>query len=75
MHREPPHIIFLGIAKKEQWKLCEEFCKVFNLNFGNCIEYVADVLLKQKKTTQALLAYNVARVCFFYSTVDRFKML
>lgn len=60
--KDHPHIIFLNLVKEGQWKACEEFCKVFNLNFNQCIEYAGDVLLKKKKTTQALLTYNVAKV-------------
>lgn len=57
-----PHILFLNMAHLGQWNLCEEFCKMFNLNFYQCVEYAGDVLLKKQKTTQALQAYNVARV-------------
>lgn len=60
--RDHPHIIFLNLVRDGQWKACEEFCKVFELNFGQCVEYAGDVLLKKEKTTQALLTYNVAKV-------------
>lgn len=50
------------MVKQNQWNVCEEFCKVFNLNYGHCLEYAGDIFLRQKKTTQALIAYNVARV-------------
>lgn len=54
------------MAKDGQWNLCEEFCKAFNIHYENCVEYAGDVFLKSKKTTQALLAYNKARVfCLF----------
>lgn len=66
-----PHIMFLSLVKDGQWKACEEFCKIFNLDFNQCIEYAGDVLLKKEKTTQALLTYNIAKVlknlfCNFY---------
>lgn len=51
------------MARDGQWNLCEEFCKAFNIHYENCVEYVGDVFLKSQKTTQALLAYNKARVC------------
>lgn len=57
-----PHIMFLNMVKEGQWKACEEFCTVFNLDFNQCVEYAGDVLLKKEKTTQALLTYNIAKV-------------
>lgn len=51
------------MARDGQWNMCEEFCKAFNIHYENCVEYAGDVFLKSKKTTQALLAYNKARVC------------
>lgn len=59
----PPHKLFIKMARDGQWNLCEEFCKAFNIHYENCVEYAGDVFLKSKKTTQALLAYNKARVC------------
>lgn len=60
--RDHPHIVFLNLVRDGKWKACEEFCKIFDLDFNQCIEYAGDVLLKKKKTTQALLTYNVAKV-------------
>lgn len=57
-----PHIVFLNLVKSNQWKACEEFCKVFNLDYNQCIEYAGDVLLRKNKTTQALLTYNVSKI-------------
>lgn len=62
------------MVKAGQWKACEEFCKVFGLNFGQCIEYAGDCLLRKNRTTQALLTYNVAKVrlvvVLFYDNED-----
>lgn len=60
--RDHPHIVFLNLVREGKWKACEEFCKIFDLDFNQCIEYAGDVLLKKKKTSQALLTYNVAKV-------------
>ncbi|XP_037026178.1 uncharacterized protein LOC119067371 [Bradysia coprophila] len=60
--RLPPHKLFIKMARDGQWHLCEEFCKAFNIHYENCVEYAGDVFLKSKKTTQALLAYNKARI-------------
>lgn len=57
-----PHIVFLNLVKSNQWKACEEFCKVFNLDYNLCIEYAGDVLLRKNKTTQALLTYNISKI-------------
>lgn len=57
-----PHIVFLNLVKSAQWKACEEFCKVFNLDYNQCIEYAGDVLLRKNKTTQALLTYNISKI-------------
>lgn len=57
-----PHIVFLNLVKSNQWKACEEFCKVFNLDYNQCIEYAGDVLLRKNKTTQALVTYNVSKI-------------
>lgn len=57
-----PHIVFLNFVANSQWKICEEFCKVFNLDFNQCIEYAGDVLLRKNKTTQALLTYNTSKI-------------
>lgn len=61
--RDHPHIVFLNLVRAGKWKACEEFCKIFDLDYNQCVEYAGDVLLKKKKTTQALLTYNVAKVC------------
>lgn len=57
-----PHIVFLNLVKNNQWKACDEFCKVFNLDYNQCIEYSGDVLLRKGKTTQALLTYNISKI-------------
>lgn len=57
-----PHIAFLNLVKTSNWKACEEFCKVFNLDFNQCTEYAGDVLLRKNKVTHALLTYNVSRI-------------
>lgn len=67
--RDHPHIVFLNLVREGKWKACEEFCKIFDLDFNQCIEYAGDVLLKKKKTTQALLTYNVAKVCRSFYTL------
>lgn len=59
---DAPHIVFLDLVKKGEWKACEDFCKTFNLDFNQCIEYAGDVLLRKNKTTQALLTYNVSKI-------------
>lgn len=60
--RDHPHIVFLNLVRESKWKACEEFCKIFDLEFNQCIEYAGDILLKKKRTTQALLTYNMAKV-------------
>lgn len=57
-----PHIVFLNLVRKSNWKACEEFCKIFNLDYNQCIEYAGDVLLRKNKTTQALLTYNISKI-------------
>lgn len=57
-----PHIMFLNLVKNGEWEKCDEFCKLFELDFNQCVEYSGDVLLKRKQITQALLAYNAAKV-------------
>lgn len=57
-----PHIVFLNLVRKSYWKACEEFCKIFNLDYNQCIEYAGDVLLRKNKTTQALLTYNISKI-------------
>lgn len=57
-----PHIVFLNLVRKSNWKACEQFCKVFNLDYNQCIEYAGDVLLRKNKTTQALLTYNISKI-------------
>lgn len=60
--KELPHIIFLNLASASFWSLCDDFCKTFNLNMSDCVEFAGDVLLKKKKVEQALVTYNIARV-------------
>lgn len=57
-----PHIVFLNLVECSQWQACEEFCKIFNLDYNQCIEYAGDVLLRKNKTTQALLTYNISKI-------------
>lgn len=59
---EPAHIMFLNLVRHQQWDKCEEFCKLFELDFSQCVEYSGDVLLSRKLITPALLAYNAAKV-------------
>lgn len=58
-----PHILFLNLVRSGNWKAAEEFCKVFNLEYMQCVEYAGDILLRKNEVTQALLTYNVAKVC------------
>lgn len=58
-----PHILFLSLVRSGNWKACEEFCKVFNLEYMQCVEYAGDILLRKNEVTQSLLTYNVAKVC------------
>lgn len=60
--RNHPEVVFLNLVKEYQWKACDEFCKVFGLNFCQCIEYAGDYLLRKNRTTHALLTYNVAKI-------------
>lgn len=60
--KEKPHIIFLNLAATSQWALCDDFCKTFNLNMTECVEFSGDILLRKKKIEQALLTYNIARI-------------
>lgn len=60
--KDKPHIMFLSLANASQWGLCDDFCKTFNLNLSECVEFAGDVFLKKKRIEQALLTYNVARV-------------
>ncbi|KAL7016596.1 hypothetical protein ACKWTF_010066 [Chironomus riparius] len=59
--KEKPHIIFLNLASSSLWTLCDDFCKTFNLNMTECVEFSGDILLRKKKIEQALLTYNIAR--------------
>lgn len=56
----------MAVARTGQYNICEEFCKIFNLNFPMCIEYAGDEFLRVKKTKYALQCYNIARVCSEY---------
>lgn len=71
-----PHILFLNLVRSGNWKACEEFCKVFNLDYMQCVEYAGDVLLRKNEVTQSLLTYNVAKVCkkenFFSITIANY---
>jgi hypothetical protein len=60
--KEKPHIIFLNLASSSAWALCDDFCKTFNLNMTECVEFSGDILLRKKKIEQALLTYNIARI-------------
>jgi hypothetical protein len=60
--REKPHIIFLNLASSSSWSLCDDFCKTFNLNMTECVEFSGDILLRKKRIEQALLTYNIARI-------------
>lgn len=59
---EKPHVIFLTLAATSSWGLCDDFCKTFNLNMTECVEFSGDIMLKKKKIEQALLTYNIARI-------------
>ena len=59
---DKPHVIFLSLANSSLWALCDDFCKVFNLNLAECVEFAGDIFLKKKRIEQALLTYNIARV-------------
>lgn len=60
--KNTPHILFLNLVRGAQWKICEEFCKIFNLDYMQCIEYAGDVLLRKNEVTQSLLTYNIAKI-------------
>lgn len=60
--REKPHATFLSLAAGSQWTLCDDFCKTFNLNMAECVEFSGDIMLRKKKIEQALLTYNIARI-------------
>ncbi|CRK88070.1 CLUMA_CG001855, isoform A [Clunio marinus] len=60
--KEKPHVTFLNLAASSSWGLCDDFCKTFNLNMTECVEFSGDIMLKKKKIEQALLIYNIARI-------------
>ena len=60
--KEKPHVTFLNLAATSSWGLCDDFCKTFNLNMTECVEFSGDIMLKKKKIEQALLTYNIARI-------------
>lgn len=60
--RDKPHATFLSLAASSQWTLCDDFCKTFNLNMAECVEFSGDIMLRKKKIEQALLTYNIARI-------------
>lgn len=53
---------FGGIAQRGGWSVCEEFCRTFRLNFGQCVEFAGDEMLRAGNARQALQCYNVARI-------------
>lgn len=59
---EKPHVTFLTLAATSSWGLCDDFCKTFNLNMTECVEFSGDIMLRKKKIEQALLIYNIARI-------------
>ncbi|GAB0090587.1 uncharacterized protein DMENIID0001_053250 [Sergentomyia squamirostris] len=59
---DKPENVFMSFASQAMWSQCEYFCDIFNISYTQCIEYVGDELLKQKKVTQALITYNMARI-------------
>lgn len=60
--KSKPHATFLSLAASSQWNMCEDFCKTFNLNMAECVEFSGDIMLRKKKIEQALLTYNIARI-------------
>lgn len=60
--RDKPHATFLSLAASSQWTLCDDFCRTFNLNMAECVEFSGDIMLRKKKIEQALLTYNIARI-------------
>lgn len=60
--KEKPHVTFLNLAVSSSWGLCDDFCKTFNLNMTECVEFSGDIMLRKKKIEQALLTYNIARI-------------
>jgi hypothetical protein len=60
--KDKPHSTFLSLAASSQWNMCEDFCKTFNLNMAECVEFSGDIMLRKKKIEQALLTYNIARI-------------
>ncbi|XP_055699615.1 uncharacterized protein LOC129799608 isoform X2 [Phlebotomus papatasi] len=59
---DKPENIFMAFAVQAMWSHCEYFCDIFNISYSQCIEFVGDELLRQKKVTQALITYNMARI-------------
>lgn len=60
--KDKPHILFLNMASMSLWNACDDFCKTFNLNLPDCVEFAGDIFLRKKKIEQALLTYNMARI-------------
>lgn len=60
--KDKPHMTFLTLAATSNWGLCDDFCKTFNLNMTECVEFSGDIMLRKKKIEQALLTYNIARI-------------
>lgn len=57
-----PHLIFLNLVHNGEWNKCEQFCKVFGLEYNRCMEYGGDALLRRSFVDQALKAYDIAQV-------------
>lgn len=57
-----PHVIFLNLVHNAEWEKCEQFCKVFGLDYNRCMEYGGDALLRRNFTEQALQAYELGQV-------------
>lgn len=57
-----PHIVFLELVRNGEWSKCEQFCKVFGLEYNCCVEFAGDALLRRSYALEALHAYKVAQV-------------
>lgn len=67
--RDAPEKVFGNIAQDLEWDVCEQFCKVFNINFAMCIEFTGDEMLRAAQTRSALQCYSVARVTIHFGFV------
>lgn len=63
---DEPRQILINIAKEQQWSICEQFCKIFNISFVQCLEYAGDDFLKKKNVRHALQCYNIAKVLYSF---------